>query len=235
MTREALMKNWHVDDVMTKAVVSVDPAATYRSVVDLLVENRFSAVPVVDEIGQVTGVVSETDLLRKIEYAGDTEPRLFEGRRRRGERGKALARTAGDLMTAPPVVVLAGTSIAAAARLLDREGVKRLPVVDDLGRLVGIVSRGDLLKVHLRPDDEIQADIETGVLRPYLAEGANSVAVTVTDGVVRITGRVQRSSDVGLVFRLARQVAGVVEASGALSYEIDDENVVGSGLPFGVA
>jgi CBS-domain-containing membrane protein len=131
--------------------------------------------------------------------------------------------------------VLAGTSIAAAARLLDREGVKRLPVVDDLGRLVGIVSRGDLLKVHLRPDDEIQADIETGVLRPYLAEGANSVAVTVTDGVVRITGRVQRSSDVGLVFRLARQVAGVVEASGALSYEIDDENVVGSGLPFGVA
>jgi len=227
------MKNWNVDDVMTKAVVSVDQAATYRSVVDLLVENRFSAVPVVDEIGQVTGVVSETDLLRKIEYAGDTEPRLFEGRRRRGERGKALARTAGDLMTAPPVVVLAGTSIAAAARLLDREGVKRLPVVDDLGRLVGIVSRRDLLKVHLRPDDEIQADIETGILRPYLAEGANSV--TVTEGVVRITGRVQRSSDVGLVFRLARQVAGVVEASGALSYEIDDENVVGSGLPFGVA
>ena len=227
------MKNWNVDDVMTKAVVSVDQAATYRSVVDLLVENRFSAVPVVDEIGQVTGVVSETDLLRKIEYAGDTEPRLFEGRRRRGERGKALARTAGDLMTAPPVVVLAGTSIAAAARLLDREGVKRLPVVDDLGRLVGIVSRRDLLKVHLRPDDEIQADIETGILRPYLAEGANSV--TVTEGVVRITGRVQRSSDVGLVFRLARQVAGVVEASGALSYEIDDVNVVGSGLPFGVA
>lgn len=229
------MKTWTVDDVMTRKVVSVDLGASYRDVVDLLIENRFSAVPVVDAFRHVTGVVSEADLLRKIEYAGEQEPRLFEGRRRRGERRKALARTVADLMSAPPVVVLSGTSIAEAARLLHHEGVKRLPVVDDLGRLVGIVSRGDLLKVHLRPDDEIQADIETGVLRPYLAEGANSVAVTVTDGVVRITGRVQRSSDVGLVFRLARQVAGVVEASGALSYEIDDENVVGSGLPFGVA
>jgi len=228
------MKNWNVDDVMTKAVVSVDESASYRSVVDLLVENRFSAVPVVDGFGRVTGVVSEADLLRKIEYAGDTEPRLFEGRRRRDERGKALARAAGDLMTAPPVVVLTGTSIAAAARLMDREGVKRLPVVDDLGRLIGVVSRGDLLKVHLRPDDEIQADIETGVLRPYVSESADSVAVTVAEGVVKVDGHVERSTDADLVFRLARQVAGVVSVSGRLSYDIDDK-VSGSGLPFGVA
>jgi len=140
-----------------------------------------------------------------------------------------------DDVTAPAVVVLVGTSIAAAARLMDREDVKRLPVVDELGRLVGIVSRGDLLKVHLRGDDEIRTDIETGVLRPYLSAKTTPVAVTVTDGVVRIAGRVQRSSDVGRVFRLARQVAGVVEVSGALSYEIDDNKVVGSGLPFGVA
>ena len=229
------MKNWNVNDVMTTAVVSVDQTTSYRSVVDLLIENRFSAVPVVDDFRRVAGVVSETDLLRKIEYAGDTEPRLFEGRRRRGERGKALARTAGDLMTTPPVVVLTGTSIAAAARHMDRENVKRLPVVDDLGRLVGIVSRSDLLKVHLRTDDEIRTDIETGVLRPYLADGTASVEVTVAGGVVRITGGIRRSSDVGLVFRLARQVAGVVEVTGALSYQIDDNQVEGSGLPFGVA
>jgi CBS domain-containing protein len=228
------MKNWTVNDVMTTAVVSVDQTTSYRSVVDLLIENRFSAVPVVDDFRRVVGVVSETDLLRKIEYAGDTEPRLFESHRRRGERGKALARTAGDLMTTPPVVVPAGTSIAAAARLMDRENVKRLPVVD-LGRLVGIVSRGDLLRVHLRTDDEIRADIETGVLRPYLADGADPVEVTVAGGVVRITGRIQRSSDVGPVFRLARQVAGVVEVTGVLGYQIDDNMVTGSGLPFGVA
>jgi len=176
------MKNWIVDDVMTEAVVSVEQSASYRSVIDLLVAHRFSAVPVVDTFHRVSGVVSESDLLRKIEYAGDAEPRMFEGRRRRDDRGKALARTAGDLMSAPPVVVLAGTSIAAAARLMDSADVKRLPVVDDLGRLVGIVSRGDLLKVHLRPDDEILADVETGVLRLVPAGGSAPVTASVADG-----------------------------------------------------
>src|SRR3954451_18294464 len=130
---EAAMKAWTVGDVMTKAVVSVKETASYRSVVDLLMSHRFSAVPVVDDFLRVTGVVSESDLLRKIEYAGGEEPRLFDGRRRRGERPKAKASTADSLMTSPPVVALSGTSIAAAARLMDSEGVKRLPVVDDLG------------------------------------------------------------------------------------------------------
>src|SRR5690348_1626581 len=121
------MKNWTVDDVMTQAVVSVEETATYRSVVDEVIGGRFSAVPVVDSLGRVSGVVSEADLLRKIEYAGDEAPRLFEGRRRRGDRGKALARTAADLMSAPAVTALTGTSIAAAARRMDREHVKRLP------------------------------------------------------------------------------------------------------------
>src|SRR5690348_13830429 len=103
------MTAWKVDDVMTKAVVSVQPAASYREVVDLLIGHRFSAVPVVDEYQHVTGVISEADLLRKIEYAGDEQPRLFEGRRRRGERAKAYAGTAADLMSSPPVVVLSGT------------------------------------------------------------------------------------------------------------------------------
>src|SRR5690348_12869757 len=136
--RRFVMKKWVVDDVMTTAVVSVPADAPYRGVVDLLVSQRFSAVPVVDASGRVTGVVSEADLLRKIEYAGDEQPRIFEGRRRRGERGKATARTAKQLMSSPAVAVLTGTSIAAAARLMDKEGVKRLPVIDNLGRLIGI-------------------------------------------------------------------------------------------------
>ena len=114
------MRKWAVDDVMTTAVVSVPADAPYRSVVDLLVSQRFSAVPVVDEFGRVAGVVSEADLLRKIEYAGDEQPRVFDGRRRRGERAKATARTAEQLMTSPAVAVLTGISIAAAARLMDK-------------------------------------------------------------------------------------------------------------------
>jgi CBS domain-containing protein len=229
------MRKWTVDDVMTKAVVTVSPNAPYRAVVDLLVSHRFSAVPVVDDFHRVTGLVSEADLLRKIEYAGDEEPRMFEGRRRRGERIKATARTAGSLMSSPPVVALSATSIAAAARLMDSQSVKRLPVVDDLGRLVGIVSRGDLLKVHLRPDDEIRADVETGVLRDFIADESKTVQVEVTDGVVTLTGKVDRWSTTAITDRLTRQVAGVVEVVDKLTFEFDDRNVLGAGMAFGIA
>jgi CBS domain-containing protein len=229
------MKNWTVDDVMTTAVLSVDQAASYRDVVDLLVEHRFSAVPVVDVAGHVVGVVSEADLLRKIEYAGAEEPRLFDSRRRRGERRKATARTVADLMTSPAVTVLTGTSIAAAARLMDREDVKRLPVIDDLGRPIGIVSRGDLLKTHLRPDDEILADINAAVLDSYLADDGSSVSVAVVDGVVTLSGTVDRWSSADIVERLSRQVAGVVDVRSSLAYGFDDRDLRGVRLGTGSA
>jgi CBS-domain-containing membrane protein len=220
------MKTWNVDDVMTTAVVSVPPAATYRNVVDLVIGHRFSAVPVVDDRHRVLGVVSETDLLRKIEYAGTEEPRLFEGRRRRADRAKASAGTAADLMSSPAVVARAGTPIAAAARLMDAEHVKRLPVVDDQGRILGIVSRGDLLKVHLRPDDEIHRDV---------AEVSPELGVAVTDGVVTLTGRVARWSAADLTVRVIRQVPGVVEVVDELAYDFDDRNAFGPGIVYGVA
>jgi CBS-domain-containing membrane protein len=220
---------------MTTAVVTVAPTAPYRELVDLLVEHRFSAVPVVDAFQRVTGVVSEADLLRKIEYAGETEPRLFEGRRRRGDRIKGAGRTAADLMSSPSVTVLSGTSIAAAARLMDSEQVKRLPVVDNLGRLIGIVSRSDLLKVHLRPDDDIRADVESGVLRPYLADGTNVIQVAVAEGVVTLTGRVDRWSTTDTLDRLVSQVAGVVDVVDELEFDYDDSNMLGTGIAFGAA
>ena len=224
------MRTWTVDDVMTKAVVSVEETAAYRSVVDLLVDRRFSAVPVVDAFRRVSGVVSESDLVRKIEYAGDEEPRLFESRRRRGDRGKALARTASDLMSAPAVTVLTGTSIVAAARLMDSEKVKRLPVVDDLGRLVGVVTRGDLLKVHLRPDVDIRADVEAGAFA-----GLADVKAQVSDGVVTLDGRVAQASTAEEAGRLARLVPGVVDVVNQIRFDYDDRAILATGLGYGVA
>jgi CBS-domain-containing membrane protein len=151
---------------------------------------------------------------------------LFEGRRRRGERTKASARTVADLMSMPPVIVPASTSLAAAARLMDTEGVKRLPVVDDLGRLIGIVSRGDLLKVHLRPDDELLAEVESDVLRTFLA---------VRDGVVTLTGRVDRISTKDIAARLIRKIPGVVAVVDELEYNYDDRAILGTGIGYGVA
>ena len=227
------METWTVRDVMTQRVVSVDRAASYRTMVDLLTDHRISAVPVIDEAGHVLGVVSETDLLRKIEYAGGEEPRIFDGPRRRDDRRRSRAGIAADLMSSPPVVVTADTSITAAARTMDREGVKRLPVVDEQGRLSGIVTRGDLLKVHLRPDGEILADVRAGVLDRFLSEDSETVVVAVVDGVVTLSGKVDRWSSADIAARLTRQVAGVVDVNSTLEYRFDDSQVYGSRLGFG--
>lgn len=225
------MRVWTVDDVMTTAVATVAPGASYREVVDLLIGRRVSAVPVVDDSLRVIGVVSEADLLRKIEYVGDERPRLFEGRQRRGERAKARAGTAADLMSAPAVVAPTGTSIAAAARLMDAEDVKRLPVVDERGRLIGIVARSDLLKAHLRPDDEIRDDVLTGMLSAYFADGVTGVRARVEDGVVTLTGQVDRASVAAAAGYVTGQVPGVVTVRNTITWVWDDQQAV----PYGIA
>jgi CBS-domain-containing membrane protein len=230
------MRTWTVDDVMTRTVVTVGRDTPYREVVDRLMGAGVSAVPVVDPFRRVLGVVSEADLLCKIELSDqERRPRLFESRRRRTERSRAEARTAGDLMTSPAVTALAGTTVTAAARRMDTEGVKRLPVVDDLGRLIGVVSRGDLLKVHLRPDADIRADITEDVLHRVLVVEKGAVDVRVVDGVVTLTGTVDRRSSGQIAVRLTGQVAGVVAVVDELGYDFDDSELIGSGMPFGIA
>jgi CBS-domain-containing membrane protein len=232
-----VMRIWTVDDVMNTDVVTATSHMPYRAVVDELVGKRVSALPVVDDVRRVTGVVSEADLLRKIEFGEDDRPpRLFEGRRRRAERAKADGRTAGDMMTSPAVTVMTGTPVAAAARLMDAEKVKRLPVVDDRGRLVGIVSRGDLLRMHLRPDADIRADVATEILHRVLVVEEGKVQVQVMDGVVTLEGRLDRRSAAELAIRLTRHVPGVVSVVDRLSYDFDDSDLVTNrGMPFGVA
>src|SRR5262245_42693610 len=150
------MRQWRVGDVMTTDVVSVREETPYRDIVDTMSAHRISAVPVVDSFGRVLGVVSESALLYKIEYDGGGEQRrVFASRRRRTARAKAAGDVAEELMTAPAITAMAGTPVPEAARRMETEHVTRLPVTDDLGRLVGIVTRADLLKVFLRPDEDI--------------------------------------------------------------------------------
>jgi CBS domain-containing protein len=217
------MKLWTVDDVMTKDVASVREDTPYREIVDILTARHVSAVPVVDDFGRVLGVVSEADLLHKIETEGQLEPRrVFESRRRRSVRSKAGATVASDLMSAPAVTTMPHTLIPAAARRMDADRVKRLPVVDDLGRLVGIVTRSDLLKVHLRPDADIRHDVVEGVLRRVLAVRDGTVRVEVHGGVVKLVGELDRHSATIAAVRLAHAVAGVVAVDDQLTFELDD-------------
>jgi CBS domain-containing protein len=220
------MKTWLVRDVMTREVATVGVDTPYRDIVDILAGRRISAAPVVDTFGRVLGVVSEADLLHKVEKVDARSTKhLFEGRRRRRARVKADARCAGDLMTAPAVTTYADTSIAAAARLMEAEQVRRVPVVDDLGRLVGIVTRGDLLRVHLRPDEDIRRDIVEDVLGRILLADDGRVGVEVRDGIAQLTGRLDSRSSVAVALRLAQSVPGVVAVVDELSYDRDDSLV----------
>ncbi|GAA0815615.1 CBS domain-containing protein [Spirilliplanes yamanashiensis] len=228
------MKEWTVADVMTGDVCTVPSDMRYREVVDVLTGGGISAAPVVDAAGRVVGVVSEADLLHRVELAGRGErPRLFESRHRRAGRTRAAARTAGELMTRPAVTVTTGTPISAAARLLDRRRVKRLPVLDDTGRLAGIVSRSDLLKIHLRGDADIRADVAELVRHVVPEPGA--LDVTVTDGVVTLDGRVERRTTAEAVVQLAATVAGVTDVVDRVGYEFSDTDPLRRGTRFGTA
>ncbi|WP_028647468.1 CBS domain-containing protein [Nocardiopsis sp. CNT312] len=218
-----------VRDVMTTGVVTATGETGYREIVRLLVENRVSALPVVDDRNRVVGVVSEEDLLHKEEFTGEDEygqPLRTRLRARLGAGGhaqdKAGARAASGLMTAPAVTVPPQETVAGAARLMEKHGIKRLPVVDGQGRLVGVVSRCDLLSVFLREDEDIAADAREEITDTLRAPRAREPAAIVEDGVVRLSGTVERRSDAQAVIRRVHDLEGVVAVDSDLAWRVDD-------------
>jgi CBS domain-containing protein len=217
------MKRHSVGEIMTRDVVSVRGTTGYKEIVATLSEHTLTAVPVVDDIGQVLGVVSEADLLHKVELSCVQTPRrLLERKRTRVARDKAEADVACDLMTAPAIVIGAHDSVAQAARLMDLERVKRLPVVGADGRLIGIVSRGDILRLFLRDDEEIRREVIEEVLLRTLWIDSRKLNVAVDHGVVTLAGTLDRRSAIAIVLRLVHAVAGVVDVVNHLSYHYDD-------------
>ncbi|MEV8516106.1 CBS domain-containing protein [Dactylosporangium sp. NPDC051484] len=218
------MSRWNVADVMTIGAVSVQEDTPFKEIVDLLEAHEVNAVPVVDAFDRVVGVVSSADLLAKIEFAGDDDRvRLFEARHTRQARGKAHATAAGELMNAPAVTVMGTTSLPAAARIMEAAGLKRLPVVDELGRIIGMVTRRDLLKVFLRSDAEIHREILAEALDGLVGVERSQMRVEVDDGVVTLLGEVERSSVVPSVVRQIERVDGVVDVVSHLSAKTEDE------------
>lgn len=220
------MTQQKVRDLMTRDVITVRTDTPYRKIVDLMAEHHVSALPVLDESGMVAGVVSEADLLYKIESqnGGERERRHFPWRRRAGD-AKAEGTVAADLMSGPALTIDPDASIVTAAKVMDTERVKRLPVITDSGRLVGIVSRRDLLRVFLRSDRELCETVETEVVRRVLWATPEQVRVTVKSGVVTLTGTVERRSLIPIAERLTREVDGVVDVVCELGYEMDDSDI----------
>jgi CBS-domain-containing membrane protein len=215
------MKTWRVGDVMTAPAVSVRPDTGYRRIADLLVAHAISAVPVVDGDGKVLGVVSEADLLPKLNYPDRVPAHPLVSRRRRETNRRALGDTAGKLMTSPAETIQATASLATAARRMEAARVRRLPVLDESGRLVGIVSRRDLVRLYARPDPEIWTDIVQQVFDAMWLD-PSTVDVGVSAGVVTLTGQVDRVSTREIVVRLTRAVPGVVDVVERLTASFDD-------------
>ncbi|GII05997.1 CBS domain-containing protein [Planobispora takensis] len=213
-----------VADVMTKDVLTVTAQTPFKDIVAAFADRAVSGAPVVDDAGHVVGIVTEADLLRKEEFkdAPEERHRLFEHRRDRLTRRKARGDTAAELMTTPVMTVAPDTVIPAASRLIAEHGVKRLPVVDEAGRLVGIVSRADLLKMFLAPDDQIRRKVIDEVVVRTLWEDPRKVSVDVRDGVVTLEGQIELKSLIPFAERLTLSVDGVVDVVSRLTYEHDD-------------
>jgi CBS domain-containing protein len=223
-----------VADVMTRAVVTVAPDAPLKDVAALMVAKGISGVPVVDSDGAVVGVVSEADFVIKERGVEGVRHRLLsrifgESHQTKRELAKIEATTAGEAMTSPPITVEASDSLKWAAELMAGRKVNRLPVVEG-GRVVGIVTRADVVRAYVRPDAEIEQLVRDEVLaKTAFWLEPDAFAVAVRAGVVHLSGRVERRSLAETIVEVTRALGGVVGVESRLTWEIDD--VQGPGGP----
>jgi CBS domain-containing protein len=205
-----------VKDVMTTRVIWVKKDATFREMAVALRNYRVSAFPVVDDDGKVIGVVSEAYLLNK--EALDDEPGVISGMLHRRDQAKARGVTAADLMTAAVVAVRPEDTVEHAARLMYDRRVKRLPVTGEDGRLVGIISRADVLSVFDRTDEAIGREITGEIIPGQFLVDPRTLEVTVKDGIVTLAGRPETSQAGHELVRQVRHVQGVVAVRDRLDY-----------------
>ncbi|MGH6657950.1 MAG: CBS domain-containing protein [Actinocrinis sp.] len=213
-----------VADVMTPArrVVTARPDTTYKQAAALLSEHRISALPVIGEDGAVVGVVSEADLLTKESRSQDAPgSRPAASLSEHHARQKARAATVADLMTAPAVTVSASTALSVAARRMEHTKVKRLPVVDADGRLTGILSRADILRIFLRSDEQLREDVRELLVDQFWLD-PEGWSVEVDDGVVRLAGIMDARSTAQIAVNAVRRIEGVVAVEDELTYKLDD-------------
>ena len=210
-----------VQDVMTEDVVSVRETAEYKDIVAVMRELHVSAFPVLDEADHLVGVVSEADLLLK-EVGAEALGGYLIASGRRGERAKAAGVTAAELMSRPAVTIGPDESVKAAARLMHDRHVKRLPVLDDAGRVVGIVSRLDVLSVFDRPDAEIRDEVIKDILVGDFVLNPDAFDVTVRSGIVTITGQAESRTVAHHLIDAIRHAEGVAGIRDRLSFPPPD-------------
>lgn len=199
-----------VEDLMTREVATTTPDTPLREAARVLARAGISGMPVVDHEGTVVGVLSEADIL--VKAGGEVPGHKLLGWLLDADTGledKFRAQTVGEAMSFPAVTVTPERPVHEAAKLMSTEGINRLPVVDE-GRLVGIVTRADVVRAFTRSDAEIAEEIENEILRRTLWLEPGSVTVEVEDGAVRIEGEVASEADAELLPVFVSRVPGVI-------------------------
>ncbi|HEY3560636.1 MAG TPA: CBS domain-containing protein [Kribbella sp.] len=221
-----------VSDVMTRDVITVTEDTPYKEVVAVLATHHISAVPVVTRYGGIGGVVSETDLLRKEEFQHRPSPWLLRWRGSKS-RAKAAGVRAGDVMSRPAITVDRNATIPEAARSMAAHGITRLVVTTggDDEVLAGIVTRSDLLKAFLEPDDRILQRIRRDVVVHALWDDPSAIDIAVHDGIVTLSGEVDHRSTADVAAKLTGDVDGVVAVDNRLTWTYDDMAATPHPLP----
>ncbi len=216
------MRHYQVRDVMTAGPMTVTPSTPIKEVAALLVRLQAGALPVITPGDGVVGVVTETDLLRKEQLQRDPDGSHSAHLLYRDRRAIATAETAGEIMNPQPATVRPEATLAEAARLMSRHQTRCLLVTGAGGKLLGVVDARELLRIFVRSDEAIKLDITDDVLPRYLGTNPVMIDVEVVDGVVQLTGEVERKSMLAAVQPAVRAVDGVIDVTGRLGYTIDD-------------
>ena len=197
-----------VVDLMTTDVITVSTETGIRDAARLMFRNRVSGLPVTTADGTLIGIITEADFLR------------LEVERQEG--AADLGETVGDVMS--PGVVTTGpeTEVYAAAKMMTFQDIKRLPVVDEDSRLLGIISRADIVSVFTRPDDVIEDEIREDLIRRVLFIDPDELNVTVANGVVTFVGEIGTRNEARLLVELASRLDGVLHVESQLVWRLDD-------------
>ncbi|MCE7004635.1 CBS domain-containing protein [Kibdelosporangium philippinense] len=223
-----MMRHRKIKNVMTTDVAFVKDYTDFKDIVRLLADRQVSEVPVVDNENRVVGVVSESDL--PVKQGRPERPTLFA---KLTKRNKQTGTVAADLMTTSAIAIDAESTVVDGARTLVRHNIHQLPVIDETGRLVGIVGRRDLLTVFLRRDKDIRDEIVHDVFEHGLGVTVNltTVDVSVRDDVVLLRGELETKSLVWIAESITRRVDGVVDVESRLGFALDDTHLPPADFP----
>ena len=217
-----------VRDIMTTDPISVREDTLLKEAARIMVRHKVSGLPVIDPDGHLVGIVTEGDFLRQAASRGPNRMSLLDALFGDAGPTSPAAETVGEVMTDKVITITPDASLGEAARLMAGRGIKRLPVIDDDGKLDGIISRADIVNAFTKPDDVVEDEVREDIIRRLLFLDPDIVDVSVADGVVHLAGELEHRTEVHLLEELTRRIAGVVKVESDLTYVVDDRKIEGT-------